>query len=308
MYKRFGEETKEFLGTDINVSYLEHELGHAWHAEKDEYIMQEDETLKQRVGVAEQVYSFKKEDGKIMKKREHVEGIMMEEAMNTIAEEKAMAKYMGLPLDKMKEIYRTCGSPLMMTNYQGYISETIEYMAEKWCEGDIEDWRLFGDVKSKTKVENIMSKTKFWQEREQDILPDSDNPRNYTKKRAIMSKMKSEKIQRFFRENEEIYFPDISQMTPLGKIDNVLEQLYNIEIQKIYIDVEEYDELLDYLGWEVYPLINQAVDLKREEELRNTIGNVRLSELNAVVRETREVEREKQIVLEGQRQEKGENR
>ena len=59
------EKQKEFLGTDINVPHLLHELGHAWNAEENQYIMQEDGTLKNRVGMTEKIYTFSKgEDGK----------------------------------------------------------------------------------------------------------------------------------------------------------------------------------------------------------------------------------------------------
>ena len=51
-------KAEEFFGTDINVAHLIHELGHAWHTEKEQYVMQEDGTLKERVGTAEFIYSF----------------------------------------------------------------------------------------------------------------------------------------------------------------------------------------------------------------------------------------------------------
>ena len=41
-------KVKEFFGSDINVSHLIHELGHAWAAEKDQYIMSGNKILKER--------------------------------------------------------------------------------------------------------------------------------------------------------------------------------------------------------------------------------------------------------------------
>lgn len=45
-----------------------HELGHAWHAEKDQFTMLEDKTLRERIGTAEFTYSFSKTtDNKFVK-------------------------------------------------------------------------------------------------------------------------------------------------------------------------------------------------------------------------------------------------
>lgn len=51
--QRVTGKAKEFYSTDVNVSHLIHELGHAWHAEKEQFVMQQDGTLKERVGTAE---------------------------------------------------------------------------------------------------------------------------------------------------------------------------------------------------------------------------------------------------------------
>ena len=113
--QRVDQKGKEFLGTDINVPHLIHELGHAWHAEKDEYTMIDDTTLKNRVGTAEFIYSFtKREDNRYIKKCEKTTGLMIEEGMNTVREEKAMADYMNIPLEEMKEKYK---SVLIPSNY-----------------------------------------------------------------------------------------------------------------------------------------------------------------------------------------------
>ena len=66
--QKIDGSAKEFFGTDINVSHLIHELGHAWHAEKDEYTIQKDGTLRERIGTAEFIYTLsKKENGKYYK-------------------------------------------------------------------------------------------------------------------------------------------------------------------------------------------------------------------------------------------------
>lgn len=284
MQKVDGDK-KEFFGTDINVAHLIHELGHAWHAEKDEFVMQEDRTLRERVGTAEFIYSFYKgKDGRYIQRCDKTTGLMIEEGMNTIEEEQAMADYMNISLEEMQEKYR---SVLIPSNYQGYISSFMQYTLNELNKEDFEDWRLHGSSESKAKIENLMIRTQYWADREKDILPSSNSPRNYGKKRQIISRMPNENVQDFFRQYEDVYFPDISQMSPLDKIENVLEQSFNMNMIKYSMDIENYKDLIDCLGYEGYSLINQSSEIKKKDELLNAIGDVRLSEVNSITEETR---------------------
>lgn len=283
--QKVSEEKKDFFGTDINVAHLIHELGHAWNAEKDEYIMQDNNILKDRIGTAEFTYSFHKgENNRYVRSCDKVAGLMIEEGMNTIKEEQAMAAYMNIPLEEMQEKYRTVLTP---SNYQGYISNFIQYTLDELNSEDFENWRLYGSPKSKEKIEALMSRTKYWEDREQDILSSSDSPRNYDKKRMIISRSSSDYVQDFFRQYEDIYFPDISKMTPLDKIENVLEQFFNMNTIKYSIDIKDYQDLLDSLGYEGYSLINQTAEIKKKDELLSVIDDVRLSDLNLITEETK---------------------
>lgn len=81
--QKADDKCKKLLGTDINVPHLIHELGHAWHAEEDEYSMTDDEKIRRRVGTAEFIYSFSKgKNGKVTLKSEKTTGLMIEEGMN----------------------------------------------------------------------------------------------------------------------------------------------------------------------------------------------------------------------------------
>ena len=236
--QKVSEEKKDFFGTDINVAHLIHELGHAWNAEKDEYIMQDHNILKDRIGTAEFTYSFHKgENNRYVRRCDKVTGLMIEEGMNTIKEEQAMAAYMNILLEEMREKYRTV---LIPSSYQGYIANFVSYMLQQLNRQDFEQWRMYGDSESKGRIESLMSRTKYWKNREQDILPTSDSPRNYNNKRQIIAKMQGDSVQEFFKHYENIYFPDISQMSPLDKIENVLEQFYNMALIKYSIDLEDY--------------------------------------------------------------------
>lgn len=285
--QRVGEKMQQFFGTDINVSHLIHELGHAWHAEKDEYTMLPNNILKERVGTAEFIYSFSKNaNGTYTKHFDKVSGLMLEEGMNTLAEEQAMADYMNMSLEDIKDAYRTV---LIPSNYQGYISNFVSYMLQQLDSRDFEQWRMYGDSESKERIMSLMARTTYWKNREQDILPNSDSPRNYNKKKQIIARMQSNSVQAFFKQYESIYFPDVSQMSPLDKIENVLEQFYNMSTIKYNIDIEDYKEFLNSLGYEGYSLINQASDVKKKDELLHSVSDVRLSEFNKGVKDIRSV-------------------
>lgn len=275
---------KDFFSTDINVAHLIHELGHAWNAEKDQYTMQNDGTLKERIGTAEFIYSFSDlGNNKFSKKCISSTGLMIEESMNTVAEEIAMANYMQIPIEQMRDEYRFS---LVPSNYQGYMSSFMEYTLNILEKSDFEKYRLYGNEESKNKINSLMEKTEYWKNRETDILPSSKSPRNYNNKKSIISKISDEDIQEFFEKYKSVYFPNISQMTPLEKVENVLQQQYNFNSIKYTIDIEHYRELVDLLGYEGYSLINQSADLlelqhQKESEKSNETSNI---SINSVVK------------------------
>lgn len=285
--QRVSGKAKEFLGTDINVPHLIHELGHAWHAEKKQFVMQEDGTLKERVGTAEFIYSFSKTpDNKFVKKCIKTTGLMLEESMNTVAEEKAMANYMGISLEEMRKQYR---DSLVPSNYQGYMADLVAHMLDTLGKDDFENYRLYGDAESKNKINTLMKKTDYWKNRETDILDSSGSPRSYDKKRAVLESIDKKSVKDFFYEYETTYFPDISAMTPIEKIDNVLEQKYNLNMIRYSMGIDNYKAFLERLGYEGFSLINQASDLKKKQELLHAVSDVKSSEMNDITQETKTV-------------------
>lgn len=258
------QKIANFLGTNINVSDLIHELGHAWNAEKKQFEIQENGILKERIGMAEFTYSFTKdkETNKFFKKCINQQGLMIEESYNTLEEERAMARYMNIPLSQMKKEYK---ETLIPSIYQGYMKEFMEYMLENLGEEDFKRYRLYGDESRKIKINNLMEKTDYWKNRTTDILASSESPRNYERKREVISKINEEKVQSFFEKYKDIYFPNISQMTPLQKIENVLEQVYNLNEMKYSMEIGSYIEFLDRLGYEGFSLINQSKNLLEKD-------------------------------------------
>lgn len=277
--QKVNGKAKELFGTDINVSHLIHELGHAWHAEKEQFVMQDDGTLKERVGTGEFIYTFaQNQDNKFIKKCTKVTGLMIEESMNTIEEETAMANYLGISLEEMKKVYREI---LIPSNYQGYMADFVRYMLQELGKDEFENYRLYGETESKDKINEQMQKTEYWINRESDILSTSDSPRNYDRKREILARIDSVRVQDFFKQYESVYFPDISEMTPFEKIDNVLEQKYNMNMIRYSMGIDNYTDFIDRLGYEGYSLVNQTAGLlkakKEQENLVDTGDRVEIT-------------------------------
>lgn len=259
--QKVSDKAREFLGTDINVSHLIHELGHSWHAEHEQFKMTEDGNLIERVGTAVFKHSFSKnEDGTFTEKNEKVTGLFIEEGMNTIAEEKAMANYIGIPLEEMKKRYNDV---LLKSEYQGLISSAVDYLLGKNFTEDLENWRLYGDEKGKEEVEKWIEKASSWKNLKNN-KPLADKW-NYEKKRDIISQIDSEKVQGFFEKYEDVYFPDVSKMTPIEKLENSLTQIYNLKITKYSMGKEKYSDFVDQMLAEYYALINDAENEKSKE-------------------------------------------
>lgn len=278
--QKVTEKAKNFYGTDINVPHLIHELGHAWHAEKNEFVMQKDGTLKNRVGFAEFIYSFSKtQDNKFVRKCISATGLMIEESMNTVAEEIAMANYMGISLEQMRKEYR---NSLIPSVYQGYMVYFAEHMLLKLDKDEFEKYRLYGETEIKDKINDLLKKTDYWINREKDILPSSDSPRSYDKKKNIIDKIDNIKVQNFFTKYKTIYFPDISKMTPLEKLDNVLTQVYNMNMVKYNMGSENYRAFLERLGYEGFSLINQASALENSKNKQESSNAEKITPATAV--------------------------
>lgn len=184
----------------------------------------------------------------------------------------------------MRKQYR---ETLVPSNYQGYMADLMGYMLEKLGKDDFENYRLHGEPESLNRINGLMEQTDYWVNREKDISPVADSPRSYDKKRAVIGRIDIMRVQEFFKEYESIYFPDLSKMTPIEKIDNVLTQKYNLNMVRFNMGIDNYKALLERISWEGYPLINQAADLKKRQELLHAVSDVTSSELCAITHEIR---------------------
>ena len=87
------DNMKEAYHSNINLSHLIHELGHAWAAEKDEYIQNENGTFMQRIVTCTITNVVNRETKEV--EGIATEGLHIEEALNTIQEEKVLLALTG---------------------------------------------------------------------------------------------------------------------------------------------------------------------------------------------------------------------
>lgn len=133
-----------------------------------------------------------------------------------------------------------------------------------------------------------MDKTEYWKNRENIVSDNSDSSINYQNKKAIINQIGNIRAQEFFEKYSNEYFPDILQMTPLEKIENVLMQMFNINAIKYIIGVEHYKEIATFIAKEGYFLVNQTADIMKEDELNKVISDIRISEVTEIYKETRD--------------------
>lgn len=294
---------KQIYGTDINVAHLVHELGHAWNSQKKEYTL-ENKTLIARVGASESVYELKSSGENRYK--EHLtssKGIFIEEAMNTRYEEETMSRYFDLPREKIQEIYK---GTLNKSKYQGIMTNMMDNLMDKVDGDSLKHWRMHGDKESRESVEHIMEATEYWQNREE--------REDYKEKRAVFAKNEKSKVQEFYKKYDDVFFPDLSQMTPMDKIDNVLEQIYDFGSIKYSYDIfneqedKNYKEIVSSILKEGYELIKQSEKIKNEQENKKSISDIReiidevsRTELEGVTKETKDaLNKEEKTIEQGE--------
>ena len=254
----------EMFGTGIQVSHLIHELGHAWAAEKQAYVINGD-ILTERVGAAEIKYKLENlENGKFLKKEISREGLMTEESLNTNLEEKSVAKYLGISLEEAKKLYKVDGV-FVPSAYQGLMSEITEYLTLKTMPEEINKWRLDGDKSALKNINEIMSQTKeyFYRSKETDDVK---------KKKELFSNPKGDRMSDLFKKYQNDFFPDKSNMTPMEIIDNCLLQCFNIKTNQWIFPIEKYSDIVKSILPDAYILINQTSEIIEERKKTNGIN------------------------------------
>jgi hypothetical protein len=264
------EERVKIFGTAIQVSHLIHELGHAWAAQHNGLIQEEDGSVISRVGTAEVKYEYSPiGDGKYSCKESYPKNMMIEEAMNTEQEEDSLKRFLQVDSDKLNELYNS--GILDRSNYQKLVLMIMRSALNCGLRKDFETYRMYNDRASESKINNALTQTEWHQKRGenseftnrkiqlikilsqgQEICDDGIiRPIDDTQKEKI------NKRKQFVELCREDFLKDKSEMSPMECYDNLLTQFFDINAKNSCFDSKEFVKVVKMLAPEANELLDQ---------------------------------------------------
>lgn len=258
----YSQEVKAYQ-TTINLSHLIHELGHAWGAQKDEYVQKENGDFTCNVGAV--TINSKVDRENCIVEDSDVKGLYIEEALNTLEEESTLCEILGI-----KNVNEIPG--YVPSIYQGLMKSVMNDFVENIGALPFSKLRIlksntelkqYQSILEATKATNYL-KSKEWNDRKRKSFDRVNELEN------ISDKAK-ERIQSFFKEYENIYFSSEEEKPFFEKLDNILEQLYNINSIKYGFNIisseknkEVYSVILTEILREAYAPLNEAKETIEE--------------------------------------------
>lgn len=255
--------TASFYGTKINLSHLIHELGHAWAAQKDEFLQEENGDFITRIGTAKFYNRVDKETHTV--EETGVEGLFLEEALNSIEEENALYKVLGI------SDYRKIPG-YVQSNYQGFITDIVRHFIEKLGSNTLEDVRVKKDINSTEELQEIFDETNFMKKLKNKEYFDNKEKQLMSSQNSSMSDTAKDRIIEFFEKYRSVYLTEHASKGFLNYFDNVLEQVFNFWAIKYSYDFGKedvknaYEQTIMAILKEGYVPINQAADIIEERK------------------------------------------
>lgn len=283
---RLSEYSKivETYQTTINLSHLIHELGHAWASQKGEYVQKENGDFTCNVGTTTINHEVNRENNTVTEKG--TKGLFMEEALNTLEEERVLCELLGI--DNVKKI-----PGYVPSQYQGVMKTVMENFVQNIGELPFSKLRILKDKKDMEQYQIILDsteaekylKSKEWNDRKRKSF-------DRVKELEDVSDEKKIEIQEFFYEYGNVYFRGGHEESFFEKLDNVLEQLYDFNSIKYEFNIigskknnEIYSDILTDIIREAYVPLNQAKG--KIEEYNKSKFNVSMKSLAKQALETR---------------------
>lgn len=278
--------TADFYSTKINLSHLIHELGHAWVAQKDEFLQEENGDFITRIGTAKFYNRVDKETHTV--EETGVEGLFLEEALNSIEEENALYKVFGI--SDYKEI-----PGYVPSNYQGLMTSIMRHFIEKLGNNILEGVRIRKDSNITEKLQEIFDETNFMKQLKNEEYFNNKEKILKSPQNTSMSDIAKNKITEFFERYRSVYLTEHVNIGFLDHFDNVLEQLFNFWTIKYSYDFGKedvknaYEQTIMAILKEGFVPINQAADIieerKKQKSAPVTITSLAREALNDKIRE-----------------------
>ena len=253
-------------GTQINLSHLIHELGHACASQKGEYTQLEDGRFSHRVGTYISMYEVDRDSRTV---RESVgTGIFIEEALNTIEEERILYKLLGV------ENY-TQIPDYVPSKYQGTMTRMMRQFIKEIGPEPFNDFRFKGDRSKINKLQELFGQTPILRGEKSDEFYKKIEELMMSFRKTVMSNNSKAIVEKFFSDYRSLYFePSEEQLDFMGFLDRILEQRFNF-----------------YSVQHRFDIMNDAVEdggIKISEAYANVIGTLH-SELNVLLLQYKDV-------------------
>lgn len=212
-------ETAKFQGSVINYSHLIHELGHAMAAQQDEFIQSENGDFTQNIGTVSFYNVVNRKECSTEEVGE--DGLYLEEALNTIEEERVICEVFGV--ESINDI-----PGYVHSVYHGLMSDGIAEYVKQIGILPFSKLRNFKDDSDLRPYIEIIERTEAAQE--------LNNPSYYSSKRAVFDRIfeldgvsDDGKIntRSFFDKYPDVYFNTNIKGSFLQRLNNVLNQIYN---------------------------------------------------------------------------------
>lgn len=262
--------------TNINLSHLIHELGHAWASEKQEYIQDENGNYITNVGACTLKCSVDKENKKV--ESIGYENLLIEESLNTIEEENVLCELLNI--DNIKELNEKGYVPSI---YQGTQTDIMKSYIEKFGKESFDNFRFLKDKEALKEIEKALEDTPAWVKISTEEYEKNKKEKFKKVNELDVSDDAKQRINEFFDKYSDVYFPDNSKFTAMQKLENVFTQLYNFNSIKYNFNIikndnnmEIYKQVVIAMTQEGYVLKNQAKDIVRsnkEDIEKNTFLN-----------------------------------
>ena len=264
------DKCHEAYGSMINLSHLIHEIGHAWAAQKDEFIQKEDGTIINRVGVTEIISDVDKENNTIEEKE--IRGLYIEEATNTLEEEKALCKL--LKVSSIEEIPGYLHSP-----YQWKLVDLMYILNNSLDLNMLEQLRLHDDKSVMKDLNELFKKTKHFENIKTKEYRESKEKifKSYRDDEKMSDNAKST-LDSFFEKYHDLFFGRHDNSDFMEYFDGLLESFYNLREYKYSFYDEKnqyispsYTDILKDMQSEGMNLINEMVKVRSLGRINESI-------------------------------------
>ncbi len=253
--------------TDINLSHLIHELGHAWAAEKDEFVQKENGDYVCNIGTYTPEYKVDKQNR--ISTRISNDGMMIEDALNTIQEEDVLCRVLNInSIDQIKF------KGYIPSSYHGLIADLMKSYVVKYGEESFEEYRYFKNKETIKSIEQSLEETEAWSYMQTDDYKKYKKGKINKVNELDITDGAKRLINNLFEKYEEEYFPDNSKFTPMQKLENVFMQIINFGSVKYNIDIknlknsEIYNQVVYSMINEGYVMKNQAKEIIKEDNTK----------------------------------------